>query len=197
MFEGRDQREAHEAWDGIDATKRSHSPLLGEFLRGEGSCQDRAVLGRAVRVVLTGPLSPRIIVRYGEWDRTHTGAEPFRDPLVRCSSSATDCLARCFCLSPRFYPQSLGPASPLLDGVPRLGGALLSLPRPPRAQECDRSLPHSDGYALLRCQSVLSFFPPCDLDFIPLTAVSFVAPLYLPMPRWTAYYSAAARRPLR
>ena len=27
------------------------------------------------------------------------------------------------CLSPRFYPHSSGPAGPLLDGVPRFGGA--------------------------------------------------------------------------
>jgi hypothetical protein len=28
------------------------------------------------------------------------------------------------CLSPRFYPHSFGSADPLLDGVPRFGGAL-------------------------------------------------------------------------
>ena len=33
------------------------------------------------------------------------------------------------CLSPRFYPHWFGPAGPLLDGVPRFGGALLSLRR--------------------------------------------------------------------
>src|SRR5260370_23671258 len=54
---------------------------------------------------------------------------PFRDPVGRFSSWVSACLACRFCLSPRFYPHLIRPAGRLLDGVPRFGGALLSLRR--------------------------------------------------------------------
>jgi hypothetical protein len=152
-----EQREAHDCSVGSGATTSSHSLLSGEFFAERGALSSPRCFWARRRTGLTEPLSPRTIARYGEWERTHAGAEPFRDPLVRCSSSAAGCLACRFCLSPRFYPHLSGLASPLPDGVPRFGGALLSLSRPQWAQESERSLPHSDGYALLRCQSVLSF----------------------------------------
>jgi hypothetical protein len=138
----------------------SHFPLLVRF-----GFAGRRVLSRPRRflarrrAVLTGSSSPRTIAVGGMGAGPHGEAEPFRDPVVHCSSSAAVCLARRFCLSPRFYPHLSEPAGSLPDGVPRFGGALLSLRRSQVDQGAERSLPHSDGYALLRCQPVLSFFP--------------------------------------
>ena len=64
------------------------------------------------------------------------------------------------CLSPRFYPHLSGLSSPLLDGVPRFGGALQSWRRSRVDQDAKRSLPHSDGCASLRCQPVPSYSTP-------------------------------------
>ena len=77
------------------------------------------------REVLTGASSPPIIANPGN------GSGPRRSravsgscwPPLRISLSLAGISA---CLSPRFYPHSAGPAGPLLDGVPRFGGALLS-----------------------------------------------------------------------
>ena len=90
------------------------------------------------------------------------GADPLRSPAVAGSFWSSLrlvalCLACRFCLSPRFYPHLSGPAGPLPDGVPRFGGALLSPRRSRVDQDTERSQLHSDGYALLRCQSVFPF----------------------------------------
>src|SRR5260370_18411640 len=58
----------------------------------------------------------------------HDGVAPLRDPVGRFSCMADSSLA-VVCLSPRFYPHCFGSADPLQDGVPRFGGALLSLRR--------------------------------------------------------------------
>jgi hypothetical protein len=153
--------------------KSSHFPLLVRF-----GFAGRWVLSRPRRfwarrrAVLTGPTSPRTIAVGGMGAGPHGGAEPLRDPVVHCSSSAAVCLARRFCLSPRFYPHLSEPAGSLPDGVPRFGGALLSLRRSRLDQDAERSLPHSDGYALLRCQPVLSFFPYAAIEFNPSSPIS-------------------------
>src|SRR5436853_3522476 len=69
------------------------------------------------------PATPTIVLR-------GTGADPiWRSSLSgsACSSllMGLACLVHCLCLSPRFYSHWFGLAGPLLDGVPRLGGALL------------------------------------------------------------------------
>ena len=172
--------------------KSSHSLLLVRFCFA-----GRRVLSRPRRflahrrAVLTGPLSPRIMARCGEWERTHAGAEPFRDPVVHCSSSVAGCLARRVCLSPRFYPHLSEPAGSLPDGVPRFGGALLSLRRSRVDQDAERSLPHSDGYALLRCQPVLSFSPYTTIEIQMPRNETFLLPSCGPMPQPPAYCSAA------
>ena len=84
------------------------------------------------------------------------------------SASATVSLARRVCLSPRFYPHLSEPAGPLPDGVPRFGGALPSLRRSRMDQVAERSLPHSDGCALLPCQPVFPFSTPRSFPIVGL-----------------------------
>jgi len=146
--------------------KSSHSLLLVRFCFAGRRVlsRPRRFLARR-RAVLTGPSSPRTIAVGGMGAGPTAEPNRFGIPLVHCSSSAAVCLARRFCLSPRFYPHLSEPAGSLPDGVPRFGGALLSLRRSRLDQDAERSLPHSDGYALLRCQPVLSFFPCPQMKF--------------------------------
>lgn len=173
--------------------KSSHSLLLVRFGFAERRVlsRPRRFLARR-RAVLTGLASPRTIAQ-GEMGADPQGSRTVRDPVVPCSSSAAVCLARRFRLSPRFYPHLSEPAGPLPDGVPRFGGALLSLRRSRLDQGAERSLPHSDGYALLRCQPALSFFPCCHCNSIlGIESLSLA-----PMPPSPAYCSAAVHRPRR
>ena len=129
-------------------------PLPGKvfFARRRRLSRSRLLLARTLTA---GASSHTIAVR-------GMGADPLRSPAVSGSIWSSLrlvalCLARRFCLSPRFYPHLSGPAGPLPDGVPRFGGALLSPRRSRVDQDAERSQPHSDGYALLRCQSVFPF----------------------------------------
>src|ERR1700693_2950646 len=180
--------------------KSSHFPLLVGFCFAGRRVlsRPRRFLARR-RAVLTGPSSPRTIAVGGMGAGPHGEAEPFRDPVVHCSSSAAVCLARRFCLSPRFYPHLFEPAGSLPDGVPRFGGALLSLRRSRLDQGAERSLPHSDGYALLRCQPVLSFFPytAIEIQFFRVNEPFLLAPpsalcrnRLLTVPQWFIHFAA-------
>ena len=72
------------------------------------------------------PLRPASrFLRTGRAPRTPA---PFRDPIGPCAHGLYSPGIPA-CLSPRFYPQFARARSPLLDGVPRFGGALLSLRR--------------------------------------------------------------------
>src|SRR6266850_1243182 len=97
------------------------------FAGSEVLSRPRRFLARR-REVLTGPRSPPTIAGAGN------GSGPCRSravsgscwPLLRIDLFLAGTSA---CLSPRFYPHLTGPNGPLLDGVPRIGGALRSLRR--------------------------------------------------------------------
>jgi len=152
-----DQREAGQrTWIQEPNPKSSHSPFpVGFFSAGERPLsRPRRILARR-REVLTGAAPPHTIAVRG------MGADPRRSGAVSGSCWSLlrigcSCLA-VVCLSPRFYPHCFGPAGPLLDGVPRLGGALLSRRRSRWTRDAERSPPHIDGCASLRCQSVAPF----------------------------------------
>jgi hypothetical protein len=135
-------------------------PRMVFVFAGTGSLSRPRFLRR--REVLKGTPSPLRIAAGG------MGADPLRrrgvrDPVGRISAWVSVCLACRVCLSPRFYPHSVRPESRLLDGVPRFGGALLSLRRSRLDQDVERSQPHSDGYALPRCQTLPPFsIPRCS-----------------------------------
>jgi len=164
------------------------------FGRREGFCQDRAVFLARRRVVLTERVSPGIIARCREWERTHAGAERFRDLLVRCSSSATACLARRFASRPASIRTCPGSRARCQMGSLILVGAAISVAVSVDLRNRTQSA-HSDGYALLRCQSVPSFLPTSRFKLKILT--DFFSPIREPMPPSTAYCSAAAHRPRR
>lgn len=71
--------------------------------------------------------SPWALDRKPERRSNQDEAVPSRDPVGLFALSIPSGMSAC--LSPRFYPHSVGPTGPLLDGVPRFGGALLSLRR--------------------------------------------------------------------
>ena len=107
----------------------------------------------APRETLTGISPQRTIADTGN------GSEPSLRRVDRLSGSgcrspsATLRLAHCLCLSPCFYSQLFGPAGPLPDGVPRIGGALLSPARSVIDHSAERSQPHSDGCAEPLCHT--------------------------------------------
>jgi hypothetical protein len=149
-----DQREAPESGGGERPS--SHSPISVRFFleRGGSRCPDRAGFWRADGK--SGQrLPPRRKSQCGEWERTCDGTAPVRDPVGRFSAWV-------------FLAGRRWPLAPLLSALIRAGwpaarwgpsfwwgaaiSATISLD-----QDAERSQPHSDGCASLRCQSVASF----------------------------------------
>ena len=134
------------------------------FLRGDGPCQDR-VLG-AVGKSGQGPPPHRPSQR-GEWERAHCEDAPFRDPVACLRHGSLPVWHSALPLAPLL--SALDPARrPAARWGPSFWwGAAISAAISDGPSRPTQS-PHSDGYALPRCQSVLlslpiTMFPPSAL----------------------------------
>jgi hypothetical protein len=160
--------------------------------RGEEQPVKTAPFFARRREVLTGCSSPLTIANPGN------GSGPRRSHAVSGSCGlplliGLNLPGTSACLSPRFYPHSTGPVSPLLDGVPRFGGALLSPLRPLWIKTQNAVGPIATVmlyFDASQCSFSLPRFP-LSQGFVPLTPPRFSCP---PRP---SDYCAAAHRPPR
>jgi hypothetical protein len=158
-------------WIRAPNPKSSHSPIPGTcwfFARRGRLSRPR---GWRRREVLTAAPSSLIIAAGG------MGADRLRSRVL--SGSCWPSLRIRLCLAgtvgfasrPASIRTRSGRAGRLLDGVPRFGGALLSLRRSQLDQGAQRSQPHSDGYALPQCQ--FGLLSPCHNVSSPSTLPAF------------------------
>ena len=120
-----DQREAPEC--GGSERPSSYSPISVSFFleRGGSRCPDRAGFWRAAGK--SGQrLAPRRKSQCGEWERTDSGARPFRDPCGRLSGWSLSAWHVVFASRPASIRTDSGRLARCKMGSLVFGGALLS-----------------------------------------------------------------------